>query len=129
MVGRERDGRVDRLEPLRDATGPGSHIIRSRLTLSKPAARASPTARARAIGAVQARQAAQFVVAERLDAEAQPIDAGVAERRAAAARSTVSGFASSVTSQPAAIVERASHAAMIRAISAGSSSDGVPPPK
>jgi len=48
--------------------------------LSKPAARASPNA-ARAPGAVQAREPKQFVVAKRLHAEAETVDARAAIRR------------------------------------------------
>ena len=55
--------------------------MRSRLTLSKPARARLAEGGARAVGAVQARQAAQFVVAKRLDAEAQAVDARVAIRR------------------------------------------------
>ena len=65
----------------------GSHIIRSRLTLSKPAARASAERRARAVGAVQARQPPQLVVAKRLHAEAEAIDAGARGTPPAAPRS------------------------------------------
>ena len=43
--------------------------------MSNPAPRASRERGAGAVGAVQARQPPQFVVAERLDAEAQTIDA------------------------------------------------------
>ena len=130
VIGRRARSRASTdSQPVVDAAAPGSHIIRSRLTLSKPAARASRDRGARAIGAVQARQPAQLVVAERLHAEAEAVDAGRAvggEPRSV----TVSGLASSVTSRSAASVERRRAGGDdARRSPSGSSSDGVPPPK
>ena len=58
---------------------PGSHIIRSRLTLSNPAARAISTASLRPRDEWSRPSRCKFVIAERLHAEAQAIDAGVRE--------------------------------------------------
>ena len=54
----EADGGLHRLEPLAPPSAPGSHIIRSRLRLSKPAARAPSTAAARLRHVVDAARAA-----------------------------------------------------------------------
>ena len=58
---------------------PGSHIIKSRLTLSNPAAACQPHRFARPLGRVEAARAVQFGIAKRLDTEAQAIDTCVAE--------------------------------------------------
>ena len=54
----------------------GSHIIRSRLMLSKPAARASPTAATARSAVMDASEPAQLGIPKRLDAEADAIDTG-----------------------------------------------------
>ena len=54
--------------------------------MSNPAARASANAPRARVGAVQARQPPQLIVAERLDAEAQTVDAGRAVAREAVGR-------------------------------------------
>ena len=106
VLGRERDRRVDVVEPVGRRSAPGSHIIRSRLTLSKPG-RARLATAARARSAVCSRdEPPQLVVAERLDAEAEAIDARGAERREPCRGRRVSGLASSVTSASARDVER-----------------------
>ena len=99
--GAERDGRIDRLEPLGRPAAPGSHIIRSRLTLSKPArARlAERGARASAPCSRDSRRSSS----SRNDWTPKLSRLTPAARNAASRASvTVSGLASSVTSRPAA---------------------------
>ena len=73
-------------------------------------------------------QPPQFLVPERLDAEADAVDARGTVRGQAAVV-TVSGIASIVISASGSTAKASRHAAMSAPISAGSSSDGVPPPK
>jgi hypothetical protein len=98
VIRADGDQRVDRLEPLGTVCC-GSHIMRSSERLSKPAARASAPRR-RPGSRSGAGEAAQFVVAERLHAEAETVDTGCAKP---VRRSTVppSGLASSVISASA----------------------------
>ena len=97
--------------------------------MSKPAARASANARPRPIGAVQARQPPQLVVAEGLDTEAEAIDAGLAVRGQALGRDRLRIGLERDLGVGRQRRSAARHASMSRAISAGSRSDGVPPPK
>ena len=55
----------------------GSHIIRSRLTLSNPAASCGGHGAAGRVRGVKTSEPLQFLVAKRLDTEADTIDAGV----------------------------------------------------
>ena len=97
--------------------------------MSKPGGARFGDRGARAIDAVQPRQPAQLVVAERLDAEAQTIDAGAPERREPGLGDRLGiGFERDLA-VGGDTSKAASQASMMRAISSGSSSDGVPPPK
>ena len=106
----------------------GSHIMRSRLTLSNPAARASSTA-ARARSAEWIRPSRRSSDS-RNDCTPKLMRLTPASRKPAMrAAVEVSGLVSSVISASRATSKVSRHAVTSRAISAGSSSDGVPPPK
>ena len=97
--------------------------------MSNPAARASAHGLARAIGRMDPPEPLEFGVAERLHAEADAVDAGVAEPLPSGQASTVSGLVSSVISASRLTSKRLAARRDQAADSAGSSSDGVPPPK
>ena len=78
---------------------------------------------------MQPAETLEFLVAKRLDAVTETIDASARGKPARRSGVTVSGFASIVISASAATVKPSRQASMIDAISAGSSRDGVPPPK
>ena len=77
---------------------------------------------------MQPAQTLQLLVPERLDTEAQTIDARVAEAASVSAV-IVSGLASSVISASGVTANVLRQVAIIAATSSGSSRDGVPPPK
>jgi hypothetical protein len=113
MLGRERDGRVHRFEPFADRLLGQPHHQVDADVVEAGAARLGD-GDARAIGVVQPRQPAKLLVTERLDTETQSVDAG-----------------SAVGGEPR-FADRLGvrlEALMMRPISSGSSSDGVPPPK
>ena len=107
---------------------PGSHIIKSMLTLSNPAARAASTACLAAVGGMQPAQPLQFLISKRLHAEAETIDTRFT-KLFQQLQVTVSGLASSVISASASRSSDLRLSSTIASISAGVSSDGVPPPK
>ena len=106
----------------------GSHNIRSRLTLSMPAARvASSAARARAASWMRPRRRNS---SSRNDCTPMLTRFTPADRYAVIASTvTVSGLASSVTSASGESANAERQVSMRLPISSGDSSDGVPPPK
>ena len=103
VLGPERDRRVDRLAATASTPLLGQPHHQIEADVVEAGARAPRDSAARARSArMQPRQPPQFLVAERLDAETEPVDAGVRGTPRAVAASTVSGFASSVTSASAA---------------------------
>ena len=83
----------------------------------------------RLLGRVDAVERGQLVVVERLDAEADAVDARCDAGRGGSRASTVPGFASSETSASGSRSNDSRSAAMIRSICSIGSSEGVPPPK
>ena len=109
---------------------PGSQSIRSRLTLSKPARRASPTAAAGPCGVVHPPEPAELGVPEGLDTETETVDAGGADTRRS--RRLVDRLRVRLQRDLGRRIDVEGRAAGVddgARSPAGSSSDGVPPPK
>ena len=80
MLGPDGDGRIDRLQPVLDALlGQPHHQIEAEVVEAGRARLGH--GQARPFGGVQPRQPPKLRLAKRLDAEAQTVDAGRAERR------------------------------------------------
>ena len=127
MLGREGGRFVDRLEPLVDplARQPHHQVEADVVEAGRPRL---AERRAGPLGAVQPRQAPEFIVPERLDTEAEPVDAGARETLEPRGRDRF-GIRLERDLAVGGDVEARSQASMMRAISSGSSSEGVPPPK